>query len=75
MGTKSTTYIDSLRFNTQGEIIPNSNYTFYGLDATEVKYSASTHLKTKFNAKNNTEFGVYYDLYQVNYLDRVLDSA
>jgi len=74
MGTKSTTYIDSLKFNVEGELIPNSNYTFYGLNTNEVKYSASTHLKTKFNAKNNTEFGVYYDLYQVNYLDSVLDN-
>jgi len=74
MATKSTTYIDSLRFNTQNELIPNSNYTFYGLGAKEVKYTASTHLKTKFNAKNSTEFGVYYDLYHVNYLDSVLDS-
>ncbi|OQY04592.1 MAG: TonB-dependent receptor, partial [Bacteroidetes bacterium 4572_117] len=74
MATKSSTYIDSLRFGTQGEIVPNSNYTFYGLGATEVKYSASTHLKTKFNAKNSTEFGVYYDLYQINYLDSVLDN-
>jgi len=74
LGIRSTTYIDSLRFDQEGSIIPNSNYTFYGLEANEVKYSASTHLKTKFNAKNSTVFGIYYDLYHVNYLDSVLDS-
>jgi len=73
-GTKLTTYIDSLRFDAENKIIPNSNYTYYGINATEVKYSASTHLKTKFNAKNNTEFGVYYDLYNITLLDSVLDS-
>lgn len=74
LGIRSTTYIDSLKFDSEGGIIPNSNYPFYGIDATEVKYSASTHIKTKHNARNTTVFGVYYDLYQVNYLDSVLDS-
>jgi len=74
LATRSNTGIDSLEFNTDGSIIPNSNYAFYGLDATEIKYSVSTHLKTKHNAKNSTVFGIYYDLYHVNYLDSVLDQ-
>ncbi len=70
-GIRTTTLIDSLEFESDGTLIPNSNYRFYGMESTEVKYSASTHLKKQFNVKNNTIFGVYYDLYHVNYLDSV----
>ena len=70
-GIRTTTLIDSLEFESDGTLIPNSNYRFYGMETTEVKYSASTHLKKQFNVKNNMVFGVYYDLYHVNYLDSV----
>lgn len=71
LGSKSTTVLDSLRFNENGSLLENSNYLFYESDAREIKYSASTQLKRKFNAKNNASIGVYYDLYQVNYIDSV----
>ena len=70
-GMRVKTLIDSLKFESDGNLIPNSNYRFYGMESTEVKYSASTHLKKQFNVKNNTIFGVYYDLYHVNYLDSI----
>ncbi len=70
-GMRATTQIDSLKFDEHGTLIPNSNYRYYNAESTEIKYSASTHLKTRFNPKNNAIFGVYYDLYNVNYLDSV----
>lgn len=71
---RAVTSIDSLEFDSKGTIIPNSNYRFYDSDSKEIKYSVSTHLKKKFNARNNAMAGIYYDLYHVNYLDSVLDS-
>jgi len=69
--TRATTQIDSLLFDEKGTLIPNSNYRYYNAGSTEIKYSASTHLKTRFNAKNNAIFGVYCDLYNVDYSDSV----
>ena len=69
LGTKATTYIDSLKFDDKGGIIQNSNYKFYESAGTEIKYSASTHLKKKFNAKNNGSIGFYFDQYDVAYID------
>ncbi|MFC2111606.1 TonB-dependent receptor, partial [Bacteroidota bacterium] len=74
LATRATTYIDSLKFDTIGDLIPNSNYQFYASEGTEVKYSFNTHLKKKFSAKDNASAGIYIDLYKVNYLDSVLDS-
>ncbi len=71
LGNKMTTYIDSLKFDSIGSIIQGSNFKFYESANTEVKYSVSTHLKKKFNARNNGSIGVYYDLYDVRYLDSV----
>ncbi|MEA3446159.1 MAG: TonB-dependent receptor, partial [Bacteroidota bacterium] len=71
LATRTSTYIDSLKFDDAGSIIQNTNYKFYESTGTEVKYSASTHLKSKFNSRNNASVGVYYDIYQVNYLDSV----
>ena len=70
-GTRATTKIDSLLFDENGTLIPNSNYRFYDATSTEVKYSGSTHLKTRFNSKNNAIFGLYYDLYDVSLNDSV----
>ncbi|NOX46235.1 MAG: TonB-dependent receptor [Chlorobi bacterium] len=70
-GTRATTKIDSLLFDENGTLLPNSNYRFYDAVTTEIKYSASTHLKTRFNAKNNAIFGIYYDLYNVDLIDSV----
>lgn len=69
LGNRATTHIDSLKFDENGSIIQNSNYLFYNSIGTEIKYSFSTHLKTKLNSKNNTSFGIYYDTYHVDYLD------
>ena len=74
-GSRETTEIDSLRFDSNGLLIPNSNYSYYGANATEIKYSASTHFKKKINSRNNIIVGAYYDLYNVNYLDSVLDRS
>jgi len=67
--SQNTTSIDSLKFDSEGEYIPNSNYRFYDSDAIEIKYSASTHLKHRFNSKNNVVAGIYYELYKVSYID------
>ena len=69
--SRSKTYIDSLKFENDGSVIPNSNYPYYGSESKEIKYSVSTHLKTKFDAQNYGEIGFYYDLYHVTYLDSV----
>ena len=71
LGMKATTYIDSLKFDGNGGIIQDSNFKFYESDGTEVKYSASVHLKKKFNSKNNASVGIYYDYYDINLLDSV----
>ncbi len=69
LGSRISTNIDSLKFNSQGAILQNSNYKFYESNENEIKYSASTHLKTKFNARNSASVGLYYDLYNVKYID------
>jgi len=69
LGNRAKTHSDSLRFDSLGSIIQNSNYLFYDSRGTEMKYSFSTHLKSKLNAANNTSFGIYYDLNTVDYLD------
>jgi len=71
LGNRATTYIDSLKFDTLGSIIQGSNFKFYESTNTEIKYSFSTHLKKKLNARNNGAIGIYYDLYDVKYLDSV----
>lgn len=67
--SQATTQIDSLLYDSQELIIPNSNYRFYNSVAKEVKYAASTHLKKKINSRNNVGAGVYYELYQIDYKD------
>ncbi len=76
-GSRATTAIDSLKFTSEGEYITGSNYKFYDSEFTEVKFSASTHLKKKFNSRNNAVVGVYYELYDVSYLDsaKVIQSG
>ncbi len=73
-GTRSTTYIDSLKFNDDGKLLLNSNYTFYGMKGSEVKYSASTHLSKKFSKKNYFTTGIYADIYSISLLDSVWQS-
>ena len=68
-GSRATTAIDSLKFDTEGNYIIGSNYKFYDSKLSEVKYSASTHLKKRFNSRNNATIGIYYELYDVTYLD------
>jgi len=68
-GSRGTTAIDSLKFDSNGDYIPNSNYKFYDSKTSEIKYSASTHLKYRMNSRNNTVVGIYYELYDVLYID------
>lgn len=68
-GSRGTTAIDSLKFDTKGQFINNSNYKFYDSKLTEIKYSASTHLKKRFNSRNNAVVGLFYEIYDVSYLD------
>ena len=75
LGSQSGTEVDSLKFDTQGTIIENSGYKFYRSKYQEIKYTASTHLKTKFNAKNNASAGVYFDLYNIQYNDTVFQGS
>ncbi len=70
-GSIGGTKLDSLRYNNDGTLIPNSNYRYYGSASTEIKYSASVHLKKKINKRNNYTIGAYYDLYQENFIDSV----
>ena len=72
LGTRNTTYIDSLRYDSVGTIIPNSGYKYYDANSTEVKYAVASHLRKKINARNNFTAGAYFDLYHVNYQDSVL---
>lgn len=74
LANRATTYIDSLKFDSIGDLLPNSNYQFYASEGTEVKYSLNTHITKKFSSKDNATTGIYFDLYQVNYSDSVLDS-
>jgi len=71
-GSRASTRIDSLKFDSDGAIIPNSNYRFYDSKTTEIKYSASIHLKRKINSRNNVIVGFYYDLYNVTFIDSAL---
>jgi len=74
LGNRSTTDIDSLKFDNAGTIIPNSNYKYFESTGSEIKYSFNTHLKKKYSAKNIASVGVYYDLYQMSYHDNVWDN-
>ncbi len=71
-GSRATTVLDSLKFDTEGNIIKNSNYRYYAGENTEIKYSASSHIKRKINSRNNFVVGVYYDLYDIKAIDSVL---
>ena len=70
-GTVGGTQVDSLQFDPEGALIPNSNYRFYNSDSKEVKYSASVHFKKKINRRNNYTIGAYYDYYTLNMIDSV----
>ena len=70
-GTKGGTQVDSLQFDTDGKLIPNSNFRFYNSDSREIKYSASVHFKKKINRKNNYTIGAHYDLYTIKMIDSV----
>ena len=72
LGTENITGIDSLKFDSEGAIIPNSNFKYYDSKTTEVKYSFASHLRKKVNARNNYTAGVYVDFYNVNYQDSIL---
>ena len=73
-GFRGTTYIDSLDFDSSGSIIQNSNYKFYESEMSEIKYTIASHIKKKFNSKNNAQAGIYLDMYKINYIDSVRDN-
>lgn len=68
-GTRSTTDIDSII--TKEPLIKKA---FVRLNYQEAKYSISSRIKSKLNAKNTISAGMRYDLYDVNYKDSVWDS-
>ena len=70
-GSKSYTELDSLKFDSRGNFIENSQYPFYRSIFSEIKYSFSTHVRSKFNAKNNLSSGIIFDIFQVDYIDSV----
>ncbi len=45
------------------------DFIWAGERSSEMKYAFSSSLNKKINAKNTMSFGVYYDLYDVNYND------
>ncbi len=45
------------------------HFLFAGEKSSEIKYNLSSTLKKKFNAANNFDFGIFADLYDVNYAD------
>ncbi|MGB0805427.1 MAG: TonB-dependent receptor [Salibacteraceae bacterium] len=72
--TKNTTYIDSLLFDTNGNIIPNSNYKYYEQFSEETKFAFATSLRHKINARNNFVLGGNFDFYDINYHDSILQN-
>ncbi len=69
VGSRNTTHVDSLKFDEQGNILPNSQFLFYDSKGTEIKYTLASHLKKKLDARNNFSAGVYYDIYEISLLD------
>jgi len=45
------------------------HFIWAGERSSEIKYAFSTSLNKKINVKNNVSFGIYYDLYNVDYAD------
>jgi len=63
LGSRVTTHIDTF------DISSTDPFPWYRETSSEIKYSASSHLRKKFNAKNNLGTGVIFDLYRMDYLD------
>ncbi len=63
-GMTNYTDVDSVAPNEDDNTIP-----YYRSDYIDVKYSVSTQLKSKLNARNNLSFGLIADFYKVNYAD------
>jgi len=73
--TKGGTQLDTLGFDTDGTILPDSKYRYYTSDSKEIKYSASIHLNKKINKRNNYVIGAYYDLYKIKFIDSVFKNT
>jgi len=58
---------NNTRLETHASVLGNVATTY--IDS--IKYSISTHLKKKFDIKNNGSIGIYFDLYDIKYLDSV----
>jgi hypothetical protein len=72
-GSRNSTHVDSLKTDENHAIIEDSQYFFYHSTGDELKYSIASHFKKKFNAKSNFSTGFYYDLYQMNMHDSILN--
>ena len=72
-GTQNTTHIDSLKTDENNAIIENSQYFFYNSNGDEAKYSIASHFKKKLNAKNHFSTGFYYDFFNLNMKDSILN--
>ena len=61
-GSRSINMVDTIRAN-------NIYEDFYNDEYVEIKYSFSSQLKKKYNAKNTINFGISYDIFDVSYFD------
>lgn len=68
-GARAYTIIDSIARQNHDSIFPT-----YRCHHGEIKYSISSQMRTKFNPKNTLSTGLVFDLYQVDFLDSLLDS-
>lgn len=65
----SSTVLDSL--DRTNDYTP---YPYYRSDFSETKYTASSQLKTKFDARNTVSLGAVFDVYQTQYVDSVKEA-
>lgn len=61
-GSRSINKVDTIRAN-------NIYDDFYNDEYAEIKYSFSSALKKKYNAKNTVNLGISYDIFDVSYFD------
>ena len=68
-GTHISTMVDSLQFDTNQIVIPNSNAAYYRGDMKENRFSVSVSLKRKINKKNIFRIGTNIKHFNINYVD------
>ena len=74
-GTKVTTMVDSLQFDSDNNVIPNSNAPYYRGDMRESKFAFAMSLKRKINNKNFVSFGFTLNHFNINYVDSATFST